>query len=392
MSFADVKITLDNGALQGAVRFAAGVTGFIGSGVSVSTLIQIGEPRLITTLKDAEDIGITEDDNPAAWKTLRDYYAEMAGKAEAYIMLVPDTMTLSEMVDITNDNGAKKLVDYSQGRIRLLGTFFAPGVSYTPTVTDGLDADLIPALVNGQVFGNTYRAGIKPLRIALHTHAFAGDAAVVPSMLDRTENNCCVVAASVSNDGASGTGLFLGRISRIPVMRKASRIKDGAVPAAAAFVGSMAVEDFSGNELLHDKGYITLRTAVGRSGYYWSSDHMATNDQDDYSTMSRCRPIDKLIVLAYTIYFNELDDEVLVTQEGKLAAGYVKYMEAIIEQAVNEGMVGAGELSAFKASIDLNQNIISNPTLAIELRPTPVGYSTNIEVLLGYFNPALNNA
>src|SRR5690554_6384676 len=130
MSFADVKITLDNGALQGAEQFAAGVTDYIRSGESVAGLIKIREARLVTTLADAEEIGITEDDNPAASKPLRDYYAEMAGKAEAYIMLVPDTMTMSEMVDITNDNGAKKLVDYSQGRIRLLGTFFAPGVSY----------------------------------------------------------------------------------------------------------------------------------------------------------------------------------------------------------------------------------------------------------------------
>lgn len=385
MGFPDVKIELDNDALAGIVQFAAGVVGLIGTGESVTGKIQVGEPTVIYSLADAESKGITETDNEAAWLQLKDYFAEVAENRETYIMLVPNTMVLSDMWDYTNANGIKKLIDYAQGRIRLAGSFFIPEASYTPTITDGQDADLVTALVNGQVTAETYFNQQWPFRGVMEHLGFAGDPATVPSLLERTENRMGVVTAGGENH--SGVGLFLGRLSKIPVQRKASRIKDDAVALAAAYVGNTAVEDLPSNELLHDKGYITLRTAVGRSGYYWGGDHTATNDQDDFNTFSRGRPMDKLQVLAYTIYFNELDDEVLVTDDGKLTPGFIKYMEGIIEQAVNSQMVGAGELSAFDATIDPSQDIITSGSLEVVLEPTPVGYSTNITVIQRYNNP-----
>ena len=385
MAFADVEIIIDKNALAGTVEFAAGVTGFIGTGVSVVDGIQIGTPAVVYSLADAEGIGITEADNEAAWLQLRDYFAEVASARETYIMLVPDSMPLSDMWDYSNVNGIKKLINYAQGRIRLAGSFFSPAQNYTPVITDGQDADLVTAIANAQVLATTFANDQWPLRCVMEHLGFAGDAALVPDLRGGDANRVAVVTAGGEN--RCGVGLFLGRVSKIPVQRKASRIKDGSVALAKAFVGAVAVENMVGNELLHDKGYITLRTAVGRTGYYFSSDYTATNQQDDFNTLSRGRPMDKLQVIAYTTYFNEIDDEVIVDKDGKLAPGFISTMEGIIETAVGQSMVGAGELSGFTAFIDPAQNVIASNKLQVVLKPVPVGYQTHIEVRQGYDNP-----
>ncbi len=388
MGLPNVKINLDNGQLGQLNQLAEGVAGLVCSGVAVSGKIQLADPRQIFSLQDAESIGLTEADNPAAYAQLRLFYAEAGARAELFVMLVPDTMTQTEMWDVTEANGMKKLVDYSQGRVRFAATHFAPAVSYTPTHTNEFDDDVFTAITKAQELCESYFDTHRPLRAIVEGRDFQGDAATAPDLTERTDNRVAVVAAGNTDDGVASVGLLIGRLAAVAVQRKPSRIRDGALAIDAAYVGNTAVEDFSGLTTLHDKGYIVLRTIVGRTGYFFSGDSTCAPASDDYNTLARGRVIDKAHMIAYDVYINYLDDEVIINTDGTLDNGQIKTMESQQNQAIALLMTAAGNISSGRTIIDPDQNVLATNKLEVGIRLIPVGYLTNIEVKLGFENPA----
>jgi len=390
MSLPDVTINLVNGALGGLLPSADGVVAIIGNGVAVTDQIQLAEPRLVNSLAEAESIGLDQANNPAAYKQLRELYAEAGDNAEVYIMLVSDAVDQATMWDNSNADGIKKLLDFANGRVRIAGSFHAPAGSYTPDTTNGLDADVAAAIINAQALAEARTNIQEPLRCLIHAYAFQGDAATVPDNTQGSQNRVGIVLGSSENDDSAGVGNYLGGLIAIPVQRKRSRVKDGDIGFANAFVNATAVEDFAALGLLHAKGYNVPRTFSVRTGYYWSGDKTCAPPTDDFNLIARGRVIDKAQLLAYGTYINELDDEVPVNDEGQLENGFVKYMEQIIKNQIDESMTAPGEISGVSVFIDPNQNVISTNLTEVELRLTPVGYQSEIVVNLGFQNPSIN--
>jgi hypothetical protein len=384
----NVRIFLLNGALGGLIAFAEGVAGMIGTGVAVTGKIGIGDPRTVFNLPDAVSIGITPADNPSAYRQVREFYDEAGNGAELNIMLVPDTMNQTSMWDNTNANGIKKLLTYAQGRIRIAASFFASPGGYTLVTTAGFDADVFTAITNAQVLTTAYADAQSPLRGLVEGRAFIGNSTTATDLLTLTRNRIGVVAASSLADGSGSVGLALGRMAAIPVQRKISRVKDGALTPATMYVGSADAATFSGLALLHDKGYIVPRTLPTKTGYFFSGDHTCAAATDDYCFLSRGRVIDKAAVLAYATFIEELDDEVVINADGTLDIGWIKTMEAKIEGQINGSMTAAREISSVKAYISPTQNALSTNQTAVVLKIVPVGYNTEIDVNLGFDNPA----
>ena len=146
-------------------------------------------------------------------------------------------------------------------------------------------------------------------------------------------------------------------------------------------------------EVIHDLGYIVPRCYVGKAGYYWSDDKLATSASDDYSTIARRRTIDKAYRIAYKTLVEEVSEEVPVSSEGKLAAYHCKGIETMVESAVTAQMTSEGNLGndpddprdlGVKCHIDPNQNILATSRLEISLKVKPCGYSKYIDVKLGF--------
>ncbi len=176
-----------------------------------------------------------------------------------------------------------------------------------------------------------------------------------------------------------------------PVQRKISRVKSGALPFIQPYLSDgTKVQEVSGLGSIHDKGYIVMRSFTTRSGFYFSGDPTATVSTDDYSFVVRRAVINKMIRIATDVYINELDDEILVTDDGKLHPGLISDWEGKIENQIEELMVVPKNLSGFSAYINPDQNVISSNKVIVKLRPIPVGYSSEIEIILGFVNPSLN--
>ncbi|SFO33008.1 hypothetical protein SAMN05428949_4972 [Chitinophaga sp. YR627] len=388
MALPKVAITLGNGNLGASAATDDGVAGLVLTGVATAGL-PLGTPKVIFSLSEAQDLGIlATGSNASAHRHIREFY-DIAGEgAELYIMTVADTVTLTQMADLTNATGAAKLLDAAQGRIRLLGLTRTPAGSYIPGLTDGLDKDSLDAISKAQQLALAYAAQYKPVRVLIEGRKLdTTNLATLKDLRTYTANHAGIVIGSTTNDGSASVGLVLGRAASIPVQRNLGRVKDGALPILSAYVNTAKAEDLTSGDLLHDKGYIFLRTFVGRSGYYLNDDPMCAPVTDDYSQLALGRVIDKATIVAYQTYVEELNDEITIDESGKISVPVIKYLQNKIESAVNLAMVD--EISSFSAYIDASQNVLSTGKLTVKAAIVPMGYTKTIEVLLGFTNPAL---
>ena len=132
---------------------------------------------------------------------------------------------------------------------------------------------------------------------------------------------------------------------------------------------------------------------MGKSGYYWSDDRLATAASDDYATIARRRTIDKAYRIAYKTLVDEVGAEVSLNAEGKLSAPHCKGVETSVESAIVNSMTSEGNLGndpddpsdlGVQCYIDPDQNILATSRYEMSLKVKPYGYSKYINVKLGF--------
>lgn len=398
MSLPGVNITVENGALGRVATTSDGVAGLIVVGVAKPNM-PLYTPKQIFSLKEAESLGFSQEDDLAeevdTWQQIKEFYDEAGNGAELFIMTVPVTKTMTETLDVANTtNGAQKLLDYAQGRIRLLGISrnIDPNVEYEQVTQGGIDEDVHTALPKGQTLAIQYRNNFKPVSIFVDGRGWNGTVADLIDLRTYTFSKCSVVLlTTVAGKTSAAVGLVLGRAAKLPVQRNIGRVKDGGLNVSKLYYTSGGnIEDFSDAQIaaIHDKAYITPRKFVGRSNYFLADDPTATTGNDDYLTLANNRVIDKALVTVYTTYVNEINDEVEITSEGKMSATKVAYFRQVLSNALNLTMLSEREISDFEVFIDPDQNVLANDRIDIVVRVTPVGYTKAIEVSLGFKNPA----
>lgn len=393
MALPGVNINILNGQLGRVAASEDGVAGMIIGGVAPSGLTLM-MPKQIFTLQDAVDLGIDEafdtSNSVEMYKQIKQFYDQAGKGQELWIMIVAQTTTFVDMLDKAG-NIAPALLDAASGRIRLLGVTRVPDGAYTPTYTTGLDDDVTTAISNAQALANEKRTEYAPLRILIEGRDYQGVPGDLEDLTQRSDNAVMIMLGSVSNTASAALGLALGRASGTPVQRNLGRVKDGDLGIDEAYLGSDLEETHSLAErsAIHNKGYVFLRSYVGKAGYFFSDDVMATATTDDYANLARGRVIDKALRIAYITYVNELLDEVQIDPDtGQLEPSIMKSFQTSVESAIDGQMTQSGEIVAVEAEIDPAQNVLANDQIEIDLAVTPVGYAKTIIVNLGLFNPA----
>lgn len=382
-----VTITLSNGALAnpGTVD---GVAGLVAYGVAVPGLPLL-TPTKFTSLKALEDAGVTEAGDTTnsidVWRQCSEFFG--AGGSELWLMTCANTLTMTQICDVANDN-AKKLLNAAGGRIRILGVSRKTPSNFTSTASGGLDQDVSTALPKAQALAEQFTSEFKPVRIILDGIHFTGNPTVLTDLRTLNYNRVAVtLCGATANAKNASVGLVLGVLSKVPVQRKIGRVKSERLPISAAYLtNGNAVGSLTATQLdtIHDKGYILMREFSGRQGWWFANDPTATSLNDDYNSLSRGRVIDKAILVTYNTYVEELLDEVPVTDEGKVAPSIISFYKARIETALREQMIAGGEIQNASISIDENQQILLTNRLEIVLRILPVGYLNEVSVSLGF--------
>lgn len=395
MALPKIEINVSNGALGLTIPTDDALSGMILQGPAPGTL-ELSAPKLLTSLSDAEDLGINQAYDTAnsltAYKAIKEFYEEAKTGAKLWVMVISQAVSMETAMDKAETLYAKRLLDAANGGIRMLTIVRNPAAGYSPTVTNAMDSDVVAAIVKAQALALEYTSNYKPLRVILPVYAYSGTAADLPDLKTRTDNRVAVMIGDSATGTTAGVGILLGRLASQPVQRNAGRVKTGALPIINGYIGQETVLQAAGDvTVIHDKGFITLRTHVGLAGFYFSDDPTATAATDDYSQLSLGRVLDKGIFLAYKTFVNELLDEIRINATtGKIETVVAKGFQQSIESAIRNTMTANNEISGVTVEVDPDQNVLSTSKIVVKLRIVPLGYSREIEVNLGFSNPANN--
>jgi len=389
-----VKIYFENGALGSSTPSDDAVVGLLASGVAVTGKFVPGTSYLITSPDGLTKLGITSavnDVNALIFKTVDEFYTEAPIGTKLWILAAVNTLSMSDLVDSTKTY-AKTLINAANGAINFIMVAKSDAIAYVPVVTTGMDSDVALAITNAQALGEwATETKYAPLFTILPGRHYTGTASALTDLALAANNRVCVIIGdTVSGSKDASVGLMAGRIAAIPVQRSIARVKTGAIPVNSMFIGAIAAE-LGDPDIINDKGYVTFRTFVGKAGYYFTDDKLATDPTDDYALIPRRRVIDKAYRIGYKTMVNELSNEVPVTDSGSIPAPIVKSIQNAVEVAIETNMngnlgvdPGNPKDTGVQCFIDASQNIVSSSTLIASLKVKPFGYSKYIDLYLGF--------
>ena len=398
MAKPNVKIRFANGALGSVPASADGVVGMVVNGSAVTGKLELGTAYVVRSLEGLAALGVTgepDDANSYLYQCVELFYAEAGKGAELWVMVVASATLPSAMLDPNNDN-AKKLIRASKGRVRTVVAL----TSATDTVAEdaALGSDVATAITKGQVLGEWAADTLyAPVLVLIEGKGYTDAAAVaLPDLTEGTDNRVGVVIGQVM-DGDTAVGslaaVIAGRIAKIPVQRHIGRVRDGALKIQSATIdGTVEIAD-ADIDTVNDKGYITLTTHVGRSGYFVCDDHLATAVGDDYHSLARRRVVDKAYRIAYGTLLNYLKDEVACNGDGTIVAAVAKSWEADVVADIAKQMTANGELGTdpadsrdkgVKCEVDREQNVVSTGKVKVRIAVKPYGYAKYVEAEIGF--------
>lgn len=389
-----VKITFENGALGGVSPSEDGVAALVGHAAAVGSTFALATPYMVTSLEAFEKLGVDSSAtgaNAGLYKTVKEFYSEAPTGSKLWVMGVASSVKMPDLTDKTKGH-IKPLLEAARGAVNILMVKAYP--TGTPTLSGSVDQDLATVVANLQALGEEWtESRYAPFLSVVEALHYNGTASGLPDLGERSDNRVAVVLGdTVSGSKGAAIGLVAGRLAALPVQRSLARVRSGAIKSEEMYIGSVAAE-LGDPDVCHDLGYIVPRTFVGKSGYYWSDDKLATAVSDDYGTIARRRTIDKAYRIAYKTLVDEIAEEVPVNAEGKLAAYHCKSVETSVESAVVNSMTSEGNLGndpedasdlGVQCYIDPDQNIMATSRLEVSLKVKPYGYSKYIDVKLGF--------
>lgn len=395
-----VKIYFENGALGSVSPSDDGVVGLVCSGAAAGTgaeKIELGTAYLLTSLADLEKRGVTSaesGDNAMLYRTVKEFYSEAPNGTKLWLMVVGNDVTQSAIVDKAGEKAyAKSLIVAAKGDINLIAV--KTSSAGKTAGENGIAEDTYAAVAKAQALAEDFAAEemYAPCMVLLEGLSYNGEAGSLKKLAEMDCNRVAVLIGDTFSDSkGAAVGLLAGRIASIPVQRSIARVKSGAVGSTEMYIGAEKAEN--GNpDTISGSGYICPRTFVGKAGYFWSDDKLATAVSDDYALIPRRRVIDKAYRIAYQTLINELGEEIPVTSDGNIPAATCKSIQNMVETAVINSMTNEGNLgidpedpndTGVECYIDPAQNIVADSKLKVQLRVRPYGYAKYIEVFLGF--------
>jgi len=382
MNLPKVTVIYSNGNLLQDIEALDGIGGLIGTGVTSGL---IGVPKVVYNLADAISKGYSETAEPTAYRHIKEFYQEVGGNQELYIMLVADTMTMAQMLDDTNASGAKKLLTAGDGKIRLLASFRKPGSGYDAG-DDFIDEDVADALLTSKTFCLQRLAELSPIRVLIEGRVANPSASNTLDPNESSNGYVGVVLGGSLSDGSASVGTVLGRAVKYGAEIKLGKVSNGPLALTTCYIGNKEIKDVVNLDTLHGAGFISFMQHPRKAGFYIGIDRMASTD--DYRLLAYGRVVDKAAIIAAAVYIEELEGEIDVQADGKIDTLALTALETRIRQQINVAM--GSQISGLDVYINPSQDIINTGKLTIKLRIRPKGYTSFIDVDLGLTAPVAN--
>ena len=110
-----VKISYLNGQLGSVAESPDGLVALVVGSAAVDGKYELGKAYHIRSTDDLETLGLTEENNAQLVKTLKEFYGEADSGTEVVLFGVEPTKTATEVLDYTNKDGARKVIESEGG-------------------------------------------------------------------------------------------------------------------------------------------------------------------------------------------------------------------------------------------------------------------------------------
>jgi hypothetical protein len=393
MNLPGVKIGFENGNLGLVATNPDGVCLLVSSASPTAGFL-LNKTYIIYSLAEAVALGIINSiANYELYKTIKEFYDEAGEGTELWIYGVAKTRTLDQLVA-----DSESALIASNRRVRFVVLKYAPSTADTAT-TAGIRTGFSATLQAAQALADTYTINkIHPVIFIIEGYNYTG---VVQDLVGFDASSYNRVAVMIGDtETRTGTtaskgaavGVLAGRLAQNQVHVNIGRVKDGALKPLQMYILDTPAEQVN-VAALYSKGFITVCSHVGKSGFFFVDDSLACSVSDDYHFISRRRVIDKAYVLANTALTNYVLDDFNLLESGKLSAIDARTIEAEVERVISQEMATKGELSVdvtvandtgVKVKIDTTNNVASTGTILGKVSVRPKGYGRYFEFTIGY--------
>jgi hypothetical protein len=370
--------------------------------------VDLGDPYMVKSLAEAEALGITsaydEANTVLVWYHIREFF-KVNPDGELWFILKSQATTMETLADKNTANGLKLLLTTANGRVRFIGVARNPASGYTPTLANGLDADVVAAVAKAQEFAEEEFDRKRPVQFLIEGRSLNG---TLTSAKDLRTLGAEYVSVVIGQDyevadgdalfnGMACVGTTLGMICKAKVNENIGwpeKFKidyDGVNWQYPALSNHVKIEDVKLTDMdaLDVLGYIMPRRFTGLSGTYFNDSHTCTVITSDYAYIENVRTINKAVREAYAALVTKLNSPLNVDPlTGKIASETIKYFEQLVASSLDE-MGRNGEISVSNGVIgrdvyiDPDQNILSTSELSVKISIVPTATGRSMQVTIG---------
>lgn len=365
------------------ITAAAGQGVFLNSGTPyVATIVG----TLAGTLTQNVVPGVASEIDIMYYHISEFFRMQPKGKLYVGIYATADVGTFSNITDMQT---------YAEGAMRQIGVYYK-----STAMTDAHSTTC-------QAIGVALAAVYRPIEILLGGDLSATTASALPN---KRLLSAYGVSTVIGQDGAAkGFKLFKATAKSIGSIGLAvGTVALAAVNEDIAWVGKFNLSDgtemetpaLSTGELIKSLstgsitntdnfGYIFVKKEIDYSGSFWNDSHTNVAITSDYAYIERNRAINKAIRGMRTYIVPELGRPLVVDTDGKLSVGVASNFESLAQKALDQ-MTNALELSAAKASVNSDQDVVSTSTITIVVQLIPTGTARRITVNVGFTTSITN--
>lgn len=174
----------------------------------------------------------------------------------------------------------------------------------------------------------------------------------------------------------------------VPIAENLHRVKRGSL---GGFVYSIYHDEANGG--LDSGRFLTLRTHLGKPGFYIARGQTMAQLTSDFSRAANRRVMDRACEVVRAAALDYVGDNTIVDA----TTGYILEREALrieaeINAKLNAALVATGQASATSVTVKRDENMLSTATLKVTIRVTPLASSDTVQVTIGFTNPAIGTA
>lgn len=388
-------------------------------GVQLNTVYKLISPNELAALKI--DAAYDTTNKLLVNKHITDFFL-YNNSGELYIMLTPQKVSTTEITPsvmcLKTNAYVKKALDDVRINFnavpKLLGIAYNPSATYTPTIQDGVDADLVDAKVNLSDLLKDFTDNYAFINAVLEARSFNGtyaDLVPVDEIGEITDPRIRILLAAdpvwsakdALYDGYSAIGAELGMMSLAAISENYGNPIDKfnlrrATTGATVFKtpglsgGNALTTDNDVLDALEDKGYIFCEQLENVDGIYFNDTRTCVAVDNDYAYTENNRVIDKILLSVRKALIPLTTNARLQVDSntGEMTLQQKTLLESAAEESLRpmqkDGDLSPGE-DAIQCLIPEGIDILGGDELFVDVDCVPLAIGRKVTIRAGLNNP-----